>query len=546
VSDQKRDVERLIEDGLIRYGGGDLAGALAAWERALIQEPGNLQAIGYVDYVRLVFEQLNRPTSDELVVPFGLGHGDSPDYQIEMSPEPPDDDAVERSGMLQDGWLISQDDERDTIERLYSLAEPPGTLDLDYDEPQLELTAGVQLESLDTTEFGDVTPVRHQSHSPAHHAEDRDDFDGPELEATPGFIEAAMATPGFSDAAESTPGFSDESAGNATDLRRPDLGFVQSRMRPSSARPRASTHGADERDRARSQREARGLAAPSSSNLGNPGSAGTPGSGLVSSDPRSALADPQVDSASHDAMSEDYANLELAPFIEELPLGADIGEPDTESMPRVRLETLTRDLGLAGRYRPSDDAKFGEESPTRELPRPSTEDDEKTQAWIGGPPAPKTVDTLETLTAQILPKLDRDAPPHETRDDRLRRRIATLVELGQEWNRIGDGRRAVAAVDLALKEDPDSALAQKLIQRNRDAVMTIFQSYVGSLERRPSLARGLDDLGTSLIGARAAFLLSRVDGQLTFDEILDVSGMPRLEAFRYLCQLLLRGILTTD
>ena len=30
MPDPKRDVERLIEDGLIRYGGGDLAGALAA------------------------------------------------------------------------------------------------------------------------------------------------------------------------------------------------------------------------------------------------------------------------------------------------------------------------------------------------------------------------------------------------------------------------------------------------------------------------------------------------------------------------------------
>jgi hypothetical protein len=33
---------------------------------------------------------------------------------------------------------------------------------------------------------------------------------------------------------------------------------------------------------------------------------------------------------------------------------------------------------------------------------------------------------------------------------------------------------------------------------------------------------------------------------LTFEELLDVSGMPRLEAGRYLCQLMMRGLLAAD
>jgi hypothetical protein len=106
-----------------------------------------------------------------------------------------------------------------------------------------------------------------------------------------------------------------------------------------------------------------------------------------------------------------------------------------------------------------------------------------------------------------------------------------------------DPDRAVAAVDLALAEDPNSALAQKLIYRNRDTIMNVFQAFLGDLERQPELARPLHELASAPISPRAAFLLSRVDGTLSLDEILDVSGMPRLEAYRYLCQLLLRGIL---
>ena len=101
----------------------------------------------------------------------------------------------------------------------------------------------------------------------------------------------------------------------------------------------------------------------------------------------------------------------------------------------------------------------------------------------------------------------------------------------------------MTAVDLALSEDPNSALAQKLIHRNRDAIMNTFQAFLGDLQRTPALARPLHELGSAPISPRAAFLLSRVDGTLSLDEILDVSGMPRLEAYRYLCQLFLRGIL---
>jgi hypothetical protein len=40
---------------------------------------------------------------------------------------------------------------------------------------------------------------------------------------------------------------------------------------------------------------------------------------------------------------------------------------------------------------------------------------------------------------------------------------------------------------------------------------------------------------------RSGFLLSRIDGLSTVDELLDVCGMPRLEALKTLSELLERG-----
>ena len=153
------------------------------------------------------------------------------------------------------------------------------------------------------------------------------------------------------------------------------------------------------------------------------------------------------------------------------------------------------------------------------------------------------LDPIATRGAEILIDVDAGAPDRETKDEQLRRRMTALLARANEWLAQRELERAVIAVDLALAEDPTSALAQKLIHRNRDAIMTVFQTYLGDLERQPQLAKPLHLLATTPISPRTAFLLSRVDGMLSIDEILDVSGMPRLEAYQHLCQLFLRGIL---
>ena len=81
------------------------------------------------------------------------------------------------------------------------------------------------------------------------------------------------------------------------------------------------------------------------------------------------------------------------------------------------------------------------------------------------------------------------------------------------------------------------------VHRHRDQMLNVYQAFLGDLQRQPMLARPLHELASAPISPRAAFLLSRIDGQLSMDELLDVSGMPRIEAYRYLCQLFLRGIL---
>jgi hypothetical protein len=141
-------------------------------------------------------------------------------------------------------------------------------------------------------------------------------------------------------------------------------------------------------------------------------------------------------------------------------------------------------------------------------------------------------------------KLDLDAAVASgDDDDSVRRRLTWLMDRARNENQRRHHSTAVVAVDLALDERPDSATAQKLIHRNRDLLFEVYRDFLGDLGSIPALAIRLEELATRAIDHRAAFLLTRIDGSLSFEDLLDIAGMPRLEAYRHLSRLMLEGIL---
>jgi hypothetical protein len=69
----------------------------------------------------------------------------------------------------------------------------------------------------------------------------------------------------------------------------------------------------------------------------------------------------------------------------------------------------------------------------------------------------------------------------------------------------------------------------------------VYNAMLGGLDRRPRHGQVTPDLDP-----RSAFLLSRLDGSLTFDDLLDVSGMPRVEAMRILALMIARGVVLVE
>jgi hypothetical protein len=594
------DIDRLIELGLNRYGAGDLEGALLMWEEALAIDPFNAQATSYVDYVRLNYDLLTsgEPSVDEsLDTKFAIE--EEPEYQIEIIEERASEPALPgvelpkvasvialdkpvalmSTDQVDAGWDIEEtqdtssafpgatQDAAPAMPAMQDEPEPPILL-LGADEPPADEPEPppIQLEAdepppREPVSFEDATreyhgavqnsarpmiplPADYTATEPTHSEFNQDEYTG-----------------GFSGPQATPAGFTNQDTG----IRQRDLGFVKptAASTPAGSGSRLETadlelgqYDATQERAPRYDAGGNGAEEPQHSDSDLIDSLPTP----TSSEPESGeIRLPQKSASTRDmalptrqpaakvdtaAVSQAEVMLSHAPTRELTP--ADLRGRALDPL----VTAPTRELGLRpGKLTsPEDDDIPTGQSDARAIRAAAARDDGGAGQERPGTEGTKhdivlPFDPIAALAAQILDDVDAGAPAGEPAEERTRRRITRLLELASEWNTSGETDKAVSAVDLALSEDPNSALGQKLITRNKDTITSLFQHYLGDLERTPQLAKPLHELANAPISPRAAFLLSRIDGMLTIDELLDVSGMPRLEAYRHLCQLYLRGIL---
>ncbi len=130
-----------------------------------------------------------------------------------------------------------------------------------------------------------------------------------------------------------------------------------------------------------------------------------------------------------------------------------------------------------------------------------------------------------------------------TDEDRIRRRVSELLQLAREGAERGDHLSAVEAAEAAAAEDPDGKIGPVILHRHRDLLYRVYEGHIGEMTQVPLLAVPLHQIAAERLDHRTGFLLSRIDGLLSFEDILDVAGMPRLDAYRILSNLLRRGFI---
>jgi hypothetical protein len=136
-----------------------------------------------------------------------------------------------------------------------------------------------------------------------------------------------------------------------------------------------------------------------------------------------------------------------------------------------------------------------------------------------------------------LDLVDRSRPSQQQLD---------LVGEMEELYALDDLSGALRTAELILGREPNHEQARRCAENCRKRLIQLYTSKIGRMDRVAVLALGESQLRWLGLDHRSGFLLSRVDGLSSIDELLDVCGMPRLEALRTLVDLLERGAIRLE
>jgi hypothetical protein len=116
----------------------------------------------------------------------------------------------------------------------------------------------------------------------------------------------------------------------------------------------------------------------------------------------------------------------------------------------------------------------------------------------------------------------------------------------EELYALDDLTGALRQAEFILGRFPDNEQALRCAANCRARLVQLYASKLGPMDRVVTQTLETSQLRWLGLDHRSGFLLSRVDGVSTVEEVLDICGMPRLEALKTLADLLERGAIRLD
>ncbi len=495
----KSRVTKLVARGLERYGAGQLEAALSEWEHALALEPEHVQAGQYVKYVRENFSGLEAAfkaarEAAEAAQKAGVPLGDAPtrsrgdDYaEIEVS-RAGDSGVVELPrppGMAEEAGVDTGWD----LEQVAPLPPPPEGAAGHGEQGQTGTfaspspTTGGDLEGFPLAELGSIpTGAR----------------------ALPPLARRTPAAPMA--AAARAPALA---AGAAAQQRAAALTSQPAQApAPPSGKPRRFGTGPDFADSATGEstlyrlrdhdlallpEEGSGVGPPLGALAMEDGPPEHTGTGERTSTRHFSGPAPSRYPGSLDAGERDVPSVEIDPGLLPGPPGLELGPLGLGELPYGEGEGVTQGRAAL----PDDDGVTGV----------------------------------------------RPGPAAAAEEARERAQVEGVINIARQALQQGDASAALDHAEIALRAAGDGALAAATLQRHKELLSAIFEAFIGPTIQVPAICVPVHQLGSGDLDHRAAFLLSRIDGALTIEEILDIAGMPRFDALRLLAQLVRKGYL---
>jgi hypothetical protein len=103
---------------------------------------------------------------------------------------------------------------------------------------------------------------------------------------------------------------------------------------------------------------------------------------------------------------------------------------------------------------------------------------------------------------------------------------------------LDDHTGALKTVERVLALDPHNATAHALMERCESTLLAMLESKIGDITNRPRVKLKPDEVVWLNLDHRAGFVLSMVDGTVSYDDLFSLSSMSRLETARIIVHLL--------
>jgi hypothetical protein len=114
----------------------------------------------------------------------------------------------------------------------------------------------------------------------------------------------------------------------------------------------------------------------------------------------------------------------------------------------------------------------------------------------------------------------------------------------QDRYAVGDFTGALVLAESILETNPDDEDAKRYANSCREVLTQMYAARLGPMDQIAKIAIPADQITWLSLDHRAGFLLSLVDGCSTIEEILDISGMSRLEALRIVYTLVQQNVVS--
>jgi hypothetical protein len=152
-----------------------------------------------------------------------------------------------------------------------------------------------------------------------------------------------------------------------------------------------------------------------------------------------------------------------------------------------------------------------------------------------------SMDELNDYEIEVVRKPDAGDTWKElpAQDDKLQSSARGLVDECKTALYAGRADSAVLAAEMALQmgEQAHASEVQEIINREHPLFERAFSNFIGDMKCAPIRAIPAEDLASYGFDHRAAFLMSRMDGTISMNDLLHVAGMPRFEALRLIASL---------